>query len=276
MTHFKRKENLLFSLLLLIPSLALGQSPTGSPSLPSESGALTGGTLSTSGSIGTLPSSPPTLPPSPHATPTKMITLSVVDPSPKTTFENTVSPPLRSQLNGCKACDVLNLTPYDGAGQFKEKNLLESLDRVPEKQSVLVLLYNRKFFPKEDEELVKKIKILIEKGVVVIATAGRPKAKEPTLSLNRTLWGQIPEILLIGELEGGERLVAGTFYGPELLTAMKPSPEFPGTDRGALQFAVRFLPHLKSREAHRWPSLLREKKSKIRQFWPRLEDLLKR
>lgn len=284
MTHFRKKENPLFGLLFLLLCLS---TKSAFASTGTEAVAGTLGTtvpVVTNGSEAAAPSATPpaaAIGPAPvtivpNGTPPKIPTLVLVDPTEKTSFEGKVLPALRPAMANCKQCTVINVTPYDGSGNFKSKELLDALSTVPTGQSVLVFLFNRKYFPKDDEALVKKVKDLVQSGVVVVATAGRPKVNEPTLALNRTLWGQIPEVILIGELEGAERLVAGTFYGPELLTAVRPSENFPGIDRGALPFAIRLLANFKNKSPTQWPTYLREKKSKIRQFWPRPEDLILR
>ncbi len=202
--------------------------------------------------------------------------LAVVDPIEKSEFESKILPTIKSNLSNCRHCEVVNLTPYDGKGQFYPSDLSAKVDSAPRKDAVLVFLWNRKFRKGEDEGLVEKVKVLVKNGVVVVAAAGRPGTNEATLMISRTLWGQIPEVLIVGDLEDRERLAAGTFFGPELITALRPIVGFEGNDRGALPFGIRIANQFKSRPPLQWQASLREKKSKFRQFWPTLVDFFGR
>lgn len=200
------------------------------------------------------------------------VVLAIVDPIERSEFESRILPNIRTNLSACRHCEVLNVTPYDGQGQFSPTALLAQLDRVPKKDAVLVFLWNRKFKKGEDDALVEKVRGLLKSGVVVVASAGRPGASEATLMISRTLWGQIPEVLIVGELEAAERLAQGTFFGPELITALRPVVGFEGTDRGALPFGIRIASQFKTRQPLQWQSSLRDRKSKLRAFWPTLRD----
>lgn len=227
------------------------------------------------------PSPSPTATPSPAAEVPKIksavdpVVLAVVDPVDKKEFDEQIYPNIKSNLSTCRHCEVLNVTPYSLTGQFYPSELANKLDSVPKKDAVLVFLWNRKFKKGEDEPLIEKVRGLIKGGVVVVAAAGRPKENEATLMISRTLWGQIPEVLIVGELEAAERL-APTFFGPELITALRPTLGFEGTDRGALPFAIRLTSQFKSRPALQWHSSLRDRKSKLRAFWPTLADFFGR
>lgn len=203
-------------------------------------------------------------------------TLFVFDPGPKEDFEGKILPRLRNELKRCGKCSIVNQTPYNAEGTFAKTDLLKQLEAVPaEKNTLIVFLWNEKF-EKVSEPIAAKVKEMARNGTVVVATAGRPPASHATLTLSRTLWGQIPEVILIGELEAKEKLVPGTFFGPEMLTALRPPDEIFGENRVALTFALRLLPQIDKREPDQWRKFLLEKKAKTRRLWPTLNDFFGR
>lgn len=201
--------------------------------------------------------------------------LAVIDPQPKQVFESELQNRIASQLKNCRKCEVMNLTPYDSQGQFDPKGLKEQLDRLPPGNAVVTILWNKKFEP-ADQATIEKIRGLVRSGVLVVATAGKPEGQGPTLGLRRTLWGQVPEIMIIGDLTEKERLRPGTFFGPEMLTALKPTASVASLDHAALAFSARLVEQLKDKKATEWVDFLRNKKATSKRMWPQLEDFFGR
>lgn len=202
-------------------------------------------------------------------------TLAVIDPQAKTEFEAGRKPQLEARMRDCPNCQLLNITPYNADGRFDAALLTRQLDQVPRENSVVLFLWNKAWEPK-DEELKGKIKSLLASGVLVVATAGRPEPQGPTLGLKRTLWGQIPEAVIIGELTERERLKPGTFFGPEMLTAIRPPSDVMGQDAAALMFSTRLVSQLRDKKSNEWVEFLRNKKATSRRMWPTLDEFFGR
>lgn len=198
-------------------------------------------------------------------------TLKVIDPSPKTEFESQRLVSMQQKLGSCKACSVENITPYTAEGQFDPKQIPATLTKSELKGSVLVVNWNRGA-SKEDQVLLDHLKKSVQEGLILIASAGKPADGEPILPLGKTLWGQVPDIILVGELQEKEKLVAGTYFGPEMLTALGPKDLTMGEGAGALAFSVKMLPVLAQKKDAEWVPFLKEKRSKHRRLWPSLND----
>ena len=110
----------------------------------------------------------------------------------------------------------------------------------------MLALWNRKE-EDGDKALFDKMKAMGQKGVIFVATAGRPGGGKPLVPLSKTLWGQTPDVVIIGELNERERLPLGTYFGPEMLTAIRTPADFVGQDMAALIFSTRLLARVNSR-----------------------------
>lgn len=202
--------------------------------------------------------------------------LAVIDPVPKAEFEASRKTQIQQELRGCPNCQILNLTPYDGSGQFDPKGLSRQLGNVPRENAVVLVLWNKRFEPAADQPVVEQIKGLANQGVLFVATAGKPEPRGPTLGLRRTLWGQTPQVVIIGELTERERLLPGTFFGPEMLTAVRPPSEVMGQDVAALMFSARLVSQLKQRKSNEWVDFLRNKKATSKRMWPSIDEFFGR
>lgn len=203
-------------------------------------------------------------------------TLSVIDPTPQTEFEKARRPQIEQHLRICGTCQVLNLTPYNSSGHFDAASVMEQLDKVPRDNSVVLILWNKAYEPTKDQKLIEKIKSLQEQGVLFVVTAGRPAPQGATLGLRKTLWGQLPQAVIIGELTERERLLPGTFFGPQMLTAIKPPSDVLGQDVSALIFSARLVSQLNEKKTSEWVDFLRNKKATSRRMWPSLEEFFGR
>lgn len=212
-------------------------------------------------------------PPISAATPS---VLAVIDPVPKAEFESVRKSQIQQQLRACSGCQILNLTPYDSAGNFDPSGLSRQLNNVPRENAVVVVLWNKRFEPNADKGVVEQIKGLASQGVLFVATAGKPEPRGATLGLRRTLWGQTPQVVIIGELTERERLLPGTFFGPEMLTAIRPPSEVMGQDVAALMFSARLVSQLKEKKSTEWVDFLRNKKATSKRMWPSIDEFFGR
>lgn len=201
--------------------------------------------------------------------------LAVIDPVPKAEFESQRKNRIEQELRTCPQCQILNITPYDKEGRFDPAGISRQLGNVPRENAVVLVLWNKKFEP-ADQGVVDQIKGLANQGVLFVATAGKPEPKGPTLGLRRTLWGQTPDVVIIGELTERERLLPGTFFGPEMLTALRPPSEQMGQDAAALMFSARLARQLKEKKSSEWVEFLRGRKATSKRMWPTIDDFFGR
>jgi hypothetical protein len=107
---------------------------------------------------------------------------------------------------------------------------------------------------------------------VVVAAAGSPPTTESSSPLSRTVFGQVHDAVIIGELGDRERLLPTGFYGPEMLTAIRP-PKETGEGYSAMIFVANLAENWPKRSPQDWVEHFKSKKSKSRKLWMGLNDL---
>ncbi len=205
------------------------------------------------------------------ATGSAPVVVGYFSPEPQSTFEAKVKPLFAKQTQNCSKCQILNLTPYDDKGQFQAKSLEESIKSVPAEVKILFFDFNLKKteVPPSVIELLSK---QAANGILVVASAGVPHEQQASSPLSRTLFGQIKEAFIIGELGDRDRLMQQSFYGPEMLTALRPPKDMQGQNLGPLIFASRLATDYNRRTPQEWTGYIRDKKMRSRKIWPELQD----
>lgn len=175
----------------------------------------------------------------------------------------------------CKDCELVDLTPYKEDGTYDEKGMQEQLEKVSDQYPLLFFDWNEK---KNDKNRVLSdlMNKKVAQGSVMLFSAGTPTASEPTVALNQTVAGQVAEAIIIGEMLERERLLPHLFYGPEMLTAIKPPREYLGQGLGPVFFASRWASAWGKKKPQEWVSYLKIKKAKNKRMWMDLEDFFPR
>ncbi len=190
-----------------------------------------------------------------------------------TDFEVKVKPIFAQNASACKTCELINMTPYKEDGSVDISALVDKVKSVPAGTSFIFFDFNAKV----SEQNKKLVDILNEKamaGLVVVAAAGSPKDQEPSSSLSKTVFGQVRDAVIIGELTERDRLLpASGFYGPEMLTAIRPPRDLIGQGYSPLIFASNLAENWSKRKPNDWIEHFRAKKSKNRKLWMSLNDL---
>lgn len=189
-------------------------------------------------------------------------------------FEKRVQPQFKEFAKNCD-CELVNLTPYDDKGKYKADALSEKISSLPGDVAFVFFDFNERFSDKSMpivDELGKKV----NEGRVIVATAGVPMSNEGTCPLDRTLMGRVPNSLIIGELTERERLLPQCFYGPEMLSAIRPPKDLMGQGYAPLLFATRLASQWNKRKPQDWLAYLKAKKNKSKKIWPDLEDFFPR
>lgn len=189
-------------------------------------------------------------------------------------FEKKVKP-FFTQYSSCKDCEIVNLTPYNEKGEFDELKLQEKIASLPEDLDFVFFAWNEKSTDK-NADLVKNLNLLVQNGKLVVAPAGVPLANDSSCPLNRTLMGQVQDSIIVGELTERDRLLPQCFYGPEMLTAVRPPKDLLGQGYAPLLFVSKFAGSWSKRKSTEWVAYFHQKKAKSRRLWPELEDFFPR
>jgi hypothetical protein len=188
-------------------------------------------------------------------------------------FETKVKPLFQSKSESCKNCEIVNLTPYTKEGEVDMPALVKSIQEMPESASFALIDFNLKT-NEENKALVEALNKKTAAGFVVIASAGAPqKTTDPSSPLSRTVLGQVQGALIIGELSERDRLMPSGFYGPEMLTAVRPPKDMIGQGFGPLLFASSLAGKWNKRSSTEWVDYFKTKKQKSRKIWLDLDDL---
>jgi hypothetical protein len=199
------------------------------------------------------------------------ISISVFSGADKADFESRVLPVLAEQMKTCSQCVVGNISPYGADGKVQMNLAAKKFEEAKASSSFFFIDWNAKASP-ETKTIQEALQKITESGVIVIAAAGLANEAEPTLPLSRTAMGQTKGVVIIGELAERERLPTQSFFGPEMLTALKPPRGFVGQGLGPAFFASRLATQWNKRTAAEWLEHFQTSKAKVRRIWPGLED----
>lgn len=183
--------------------------------------------------------------------------------------------PLFNEVAKCKDCEIVNWTPYDKNKRYDDSKILEKVKQLDESYRIVFFDWNDRHTA-HPEELLEYLQTLRGRQQMLVASAGVPPEDQKTCPLNLTLFGKVDEAIVIGELLPRDVLWPKCFYGPEMLTAVRPPREHVGKGYGPLIFTARFAGHFHKRSPEEWTQFFRMKKSKSRKLWPELEDFFPR
>lgn len=187
-------------------------------------------------------------------------------------FELKVKPFFTEKVRSCKSCEIINFTPYTKDNELDMDALVERIETLPESTSFVFFDFNMRV-NESNKALLELLNKKADSGLIVVGTAGAPKSTESSGSLSRTVLGQVHGALIIGELAERDRLMPTGFYGPEMLTAIRPPKEFMGQGFGPLIFAAALAENWQKRSPSEWSEYIRNKKMKNRKIWLDVSDL---
>lgn len=205
----------------------------------------------------------------------KVQVLGVLSRGPKADFEAKMPPLFREQFAACAKCELRNLTPYDAEGNVDWKQVPAALETASTQVPVLFISWND-VASEKNKELVAALKAWTAKGLFLIGPAGEPEGEGPSHALSRTMLGQVPDAVIIGELNERESFPKRSFYGPEMLTALKAPPDLRGDNFAAVMFASRLVREWTRRPSTEWVSHFRARKSLSKRIWPGLDEFFNR
>lgn len=193
----------------------------------------------------------------------------------KKIFEERIESVLKEQLKNCLNCSFQNISPYNSEGQFDLKQASSRLLEAGAWSSFIFFNWNAKS-TKETKPVVDALKKLVGSGKLIIASAGSAVESEPTLPLSRTIVGEVPGIVIVGDMGERERLPTLSYFGPEMLTAVKAPKGLVGQGYGPLFFASRLATNWNKKNSSDWVPHFQETKSKVRRLWPSMDDFFGR
>lgn len=199
----------------------------------------------------------------------------VISAHSKETFESQVLPILKEQTKACGSCEIRNLSPYNDKSEFDQDLLAEQLSESTPDVNFLIVHWNTKYHP-ELEPIVQGFKKMTANGVVIIGATGRAKVNENAVPLSKTVLAQVPDLVIIGELEERERLLNQGYFGPEMLTAIKPPKAYMGLGYSSLFFGSELANNWNRKKSTEWIAHFKATKSKSRRLWPALQEFFKR
>lgn len=203
------------------------------------------------------------------------IKVGVISGSSKEDFESKVLPILKEQTQNCNKCEIINLSPYDSKMQFDKSLLAEQLGEPASQVNFLIVHWNTKYHT-ELEPIVEAFKKLTSKEVVIIGATGMVNPNESLIPLSKTVLAQVPDLVIIGEMEENERLLNHGYFGPEMLTAIRPPKAYMGMGYSSLFFGSELANNWNKKKSDDWISHFKSTKSKSRKLWPALSDFFKR
>ncbi|UYL10762.1 hypothetical protein B9G69_011500 [Bdellovibrio sp. SKB1291214] len=186
-------------------------------------------------------------------------------------FELKVKPVFDSTAS-CKNCEIINYTPYTADGAVDEAAMEERIGSLPADTSFVFFDFNLKSND-QNKALLEALNKRADSGMIFVGSAGVPKSNEASGPLTRTILGQVHNAVIIGELGDRDRLVPSAFYGPEMLTAIRPPKDKIGQGYSPLIFAANLAEKWNKRSPQEWTDYFKSKKQKNRKIWMDLNDL---
>ncbi len=207
------------------------------------------------------------------STSSAQIILGVFDQSKKIDFETRITPILQAEIQGCSDCVVKNYSSYDAQGNFiMDEAFAHQLELSSQEATVIFVNFNEKV-SQANQVLVEAFKKAQAAGRLVVFAAGQPAENKNSAPLSQTIAGQVPKALIIGELGERDRLLGASYFGPEMLTALRPPKDQIGRGVAPAIFAGRLTKFFRKKTD--WVKYLFERKLANKKIWLDLSDCFK-
>jgi hypothetical protein len=198
------------------------------------------------------------------------LVLTVWDHLKKSDYDSKVASLLKAELQNCADCVVTNISSYDEKGAFKSAVAPSVLAQMNADSNVILVNFNER--PSAaNAPVLASIKSARERGILVVFAAGEPASKtESSAPLSQTIAGQIPGALIVGEIGDKDRLLGDSYFGPEMLTAIRPPRDYIGQGLAPAVFAARLTKNFRKRTD--WIKYLNDRKISNKKIWLDLND----
>lgn len=187
-------------------------------------------------------------------------------------FEKVIKPSFHEFASSCKSCEIVDMTPYDGEKKVDDKSLTEKVRQLSDDINIVFFHWNDRD-SKRYKDLIDELNNVTDKGKILIAFSGAPSDNDKTCPLNKTIFAQVPQAVIVGELQERDRLwPRDCYFGPEILTAVRPPKSLMGKGLAPLMFSARLATQWSRRSSSEWIAYLKTKKNKSKRLWPELEE----
>lgn len=204
------------------------------------------------------------------------IVVGVVSSESRAEFDSKIIPFFKDQWANCSSCELRNLSIYDEKGSFSERLSLAQLETALDGVQFLLINVNWRYKADEHKAMAENLKKIAAKNIIIVGAAGYPKEGESSAPLSRTLLCQVPDLIIIGEINERERLLGSSYFGPEMLTAIKPPRDYIGKGLGPSFFAAKLAQNYTRKLPVDWLAHFRNQKLKSRKIWPQVEEFFQR
>ena len=170
-----------------------------------------------------------------------------------------------ASLQKCQACEFKNLTPYDEKGEFQRHKVAEALQLSSPPQIVYITFNELR--SKENEIWIEKLGLLSQQGSLIIGAAGTSKDNELSHPLKDTFLVAVPDVLILGERSNRDVLPKSSYFGPEMLTALK---------EPMVDFLRPLAESYKKRSKDEWIGHFKQVKNSSRKLWLDSNDFFRR
>ena len=190
-----------------------------------------------------------------------------------TDFEKNIQSLFVGHDGNCKNCEIVNETPYAKDGSLDMTALVDKVKSLTADQvSFLFFDFNLKAV-EANKALVEALNKKADENLILISSAGIPADGDASGPLSRTVIGQVHNAVIIGELSEKDRLMpANSFYGPEMLTALRPPKELLNQGEAPLLFTAALAQHWTKRKPQGWLDYFKNKKMRNRRIWLEFGD----
>ncbi len=198
----------------------------------------------------------------------------------KSHFDSHIKPLFADNSKCSKDCEVTDFSAFDREEMKKletdqrAKKLLEKMKKVGPGYSIVYFDFNL-----ANHESLEPHQKLIKKwfrddGRLIIAHSGVSYGAEPTWPLSKTFLGSLKEVLIFGELMERDRLLTNSFFGPEMLTALRPAKSLMRMGVAPWVFVGQLSGVYQKRSNTEWVEHFQKKKKATKKLWLEGSDLL--
>jgi len=179
---------------------------------------------------------------------------------------------IKKYSKGCQKIQIDLFPIYDRQGHFLQKEFLEKLKTLDSSYTLIHLSWNLKMTP-ELQPLLTEMNRLSSRGVVIVAASGEPQQSDQiAFPIEETIMGQVQDAVLVGELDGKNKLPRSANYGSRIVAAFHPSSSL----RGSSFTAPMASGKIAAAECHgiskKWANYFLQVKTRSLQSWPSLEE----
>jgi len=173
---------------------------------------------------------------------------------------------------GGKNVVYVDFSIFDSNGLLDLKAIEGKFETFAKSVNLLYLDFNQPM-RMDLQSLANTIQDSVRGQTLIVANTGLSSNVNTTLQIRGTLFGKVNGLILIGEMDQRERLIPGSYFGPEMLTAIKPPRQWEWPGSAALLFLSHLGSQWYSKSAIDWKIHFAKAKSATKRLWLGLDEL---